>query len=434
MLRPRINAGGFSRNAEEHRKRITSMERPRLAIFDVEGVLIPKRRYLLFEVGRKLGFSQFARIALYGVLYELGLISLKSAMKRVFKCFEGFPADELLQIFRQVPLLPGVEEVFRKLSSAGWKSALISSGLPTFVVRDLASKIGADYAFGFELGTKDAVVTGEIWGDTIEHGGKLTILRRILQTEDLAPEDCVVVVDDRNNAPIMLPNMLKIGYNPDFIVRMKADYVVTGYPIKILSVIEGQPKNRSLPTKNEVLREIIHASGFTVPLLSSLIGVYTIAYLILFITAFYVISELTIMEKRSLPVISSITRHAVTPEELYEFRAAPVFFAFGILLTLLLFPRPASNAAIVIFAIGDSTASIFGKMFGKKTLFFNKGKTLEGSLIGFAFAFSAAALFVTPLRAASGAAVAMLIESLPLPINDNLAVPLMTGALLTLMR
>jgi dolichol kinase len=72
-------------------------------------------------------------------------------------------------------------------------------------------------------------------------------------------------------------------------------------------------------------------------------------------------------------------------------------------------------------------------MFGRRTLSFNKGKTLEGSLIGFAFASSAAAFFVNPFMAISGAAVAMLIESLPLPINDNLVIPLVTGGLLTLM-
>jgi HAD superfamily phosphoserine phosphatase-like hydrolase len=410
------------------------MERRRLAVFDVEGVLIPKRRYLLFEVGRKLGFSKFARLVLFGIFYELGLISLKSAMKHVFRVFKGLSVDEFLRIFKQVPLLPGVREVFEKLSSTGWKTALISSGLPTFVVRDLASTLGADYAFGFELEIIDDVVTGEIWGDTIEHDGKLAVLNRILEAERLTPKDCIVVADDRNNAPIMLPKMLKIGYNPDFIIRMKADRVVTGYPLEILSIIQGQPKTRRLPSKNDILREIIHASGIAIPFLSSLIGIYTTAYFILFVSAFYVISELTIMEKGSLPVISSITRHATTPEELYEFRAAPLFFAFGILITLLLFPRPASDAAIVIFAVGDSTASIFGKMFGRRTLSFNKGKTLEGSLIGFVFASSAAAFFVNPFMAASGAAVAMLIESLPLPINDNLVLPLVTGALLTFMR
>jgi len=208
---------------------------------------------------------------------------------------------------------------------------------------------------------------------------------------------------------------------------------VTGYPLEILSIIQGQPKTRRLPSRNDVVREIIHASAIAIPVLSSLLGIYVMAYFIVFVTTFYVISELIIMEKRSLPIISSITRHATTQEELYEFRAAPIFFAFGILLALLLFPRPASSAAIVIFALGDSTASIFGKMFGKRTLSFNRGKTLEGSLIGFVFASCAAAFFVNPLMAAIGAAVAMLLEGLPLPINDNLVLPLVAGALLTFM-
>jgi phosphoserine phosphatase len=414
---------------------ITHGKKLKLAIFDVEGVLIPKNRYLFFEVGRDLGFSQFVRIVLYGVLYELGLISLESAMKHVFRFFEGFRVENLLRIFRQIPLVPGMKEVFEKLRSEGLKTALISSGLPTFVVRDLASKLNADYAFGFELGVKDGVVTGKVWGKVIEHHGKLPILRRILETEGLTLENCVVVADDRNNAPILLPKMLKLGYNPDFAIRMKADYVVTGHPSEILSLIKGQTKkNRTLPSKNEIVRETIHACAFAIPILSSLMGLYTIALLILLVTLLYIMSELAMVEKKSFPIISSITRRAATLGELYEFRAAPIFFGFGILLTLLLFPAPASSAAIATFALGDSTASIFGRMFGKNTLPFNKGKTLEGSLIGFFFAFLAAAFFISPLTALVGAAAAMVIESLPLPLNDNLVVPLITGVVLTFVK
>jgi len=416
----------------EHK--LTILHGEKLVIFDVEGVLIPKKRYLFFEVGRNLRFSQFATMVLYGILYELGLISLKSAMKHVFKVFKGFRIEELLRIFRQIPLMPSVEGVFEKLREEGWKTALISSGLPTLVVRDLASRLEADYAFGFELETKDAIVTGEIWGDVVERNGKLLILKGILETEGLTPEDCVVVADDRNNAPILLPSMLKIGYNPDFAIRMKADHVVTGKLLEILPLINGQAKkDQTLPSNNEILREIIHASGSIIPALSSLLGLYTISFLIIIVTLFYIMSELAMMEKKNLPIISSITRYAATPGETYEFITAPIFFALGILLTLLLFPVPLSSAAIAIFALGDSTASIFGRMVGRKTLFFNKGKTIEGSLFGLFFAFLAGTFFVSPLRALAGAVVAMVVETLPLPANDNLTIPLITGFILTLM-
>lgn len=83
-------------------------------MFDVEGVLIPKKRYLFFEVGRTLGFRQFVTIVLWGFLYEVGLISLKSALRHVFKAFMGIHVDELVRIFRQVPMMPGAEEQRQK--------------------------------------------------------------------------------------------------------------------------------------------------------------------------------------------------------------------------------------------------------------------------------------------------------------------------------
>jgi HAD superfamily phosphoserine phosphatase-like hydrolase len=409
-----------------------AQKKSKLVVFDVEGVLLPKRRYLIFEVGRNLRFPDFLKITFYGLLYELGLISLKSAFKRVFKIFRGIHMDELLRIFRRVPLMPGAEEVFAQLRSEGFKTALISSGLPTIVVRDLAQRLKADYAYGFEVDVKEGVLTGEIWGDVIEHRGKLPVLRKIVETEKLMAKDCVVIADDRNNVPMFLPEMLKIGYNPDFAVRVRADIVVNGELQEIIPIVNGIPKEKRTLSKHEVLRETIHACGFFVPILSLYFGLYLVALLILIIMLLYVMSELARMERRDLPILSFITFNAATQSELYEFATAPIFFALGILLTLLLFPFPASSPAIAIFALGDSTASIFGRIYGQKTLPFNKGKTLEGSLIGFFFAFLAGAFFTSPLKSLVGAVVAMMIECLPLPVNDNLITPLITGATLTL--
>jgi dolichol kinase len=156
-----------------------------------------------------------------------------------------------------------------------------------------------------------------------------------------------------------------------------------------------------------------------------------VAAIIVAIALVYLASELFRIEGRKMPLISSITRHAASQTELYGFVAAPLYFAFGILLTLLLFPFHASGAAIAMFALGDSTASIFGGIWGKR-LPFNKGKTLDGTLAGFFFAFLAGNFFVSPLYALAGAAFAMTIEALPLPINDNILIPVLTGLFLTL--
>ena len=405
--------------------------KPRFVVFDVEGVLIPKNRFI-FDVGKSIGIFQLLKMLFIGFLYEAGIVALKSALKRIFKIMQGVKIEKLMQIFDDIPSKPQLQSVFVQIKTRNCKIALISSGLPTVIVEKLACTLGADYAFGIEVGVNDDALTGEIGGDAIEPDGKFKVLFQILAAESLKLEDCVVVADDRNNKSIFLSEMQKIGFNPDFMLRVKADHVITGKLAKILPIIDGKPKEGSLPSKNDMIRETIHASGFFVPVLASLIGVFPVALIICVVSSLYLISELSRMYRKNLPIISAITRNAASPAELYEFAAAPLYFAAGILITLVIFPAPLSSAVIAIFTLGDSTASLFGGLISKKALPLNKGKTLEGSVFGFFFAFLAGAVFVSPTLALIGAAVAMTIESLPLPVNDNITIPLCTGLALLL--
>jgi dolichol kinase len=233
---------------------------------------------------------------------------------------------------------------------------------------------------------------------------------------------------------MFLPGMLKIGFNPDFVIRVKADKVVNGKLSAVIPILDGKPRNRSFPSTNDFVREDIHASGVFMPVIAGLIGVPAVGTLILLIAAVYTVSELWRLEGKELRIVSAVTRHAASQSELYGFAAAPLYFAGGILFTLIVFPHPASYAAIAMFCLGDSAASLFGGLVSD-SLPFNKGKTWEGSLAGFFFAFLAGMFFLPthPLVALAGAAIAMTVEVLPLPINDNVLIPVITGAALSLL-
>lgn len=410
---------------------MVSTEKPRLVIFDVEGVLIPKNRFL-FEVGKTLGFTRLVRLLFFGFLYESGILKLESVLRHIYKDLSGVKVETLIAVFNKISAMSTLQNLFRQLKARNCKTALISSGLPTMVVKKLAVAVGADYAYGVDVETKDGELTGEIWGDAISKNGKLKILCEILNHESLRLRDCVVVADDRNNSCIFMTGMLKIGYNPDFVLRVKADRVVNGQLSGILPVIDGKPHKWSFPSTNDLVREDIHALGFFMPIIAGMITVPVVAIIIVLVAVVYTVSELLRLEGRELSLISAITRHAASQSELYGFAAAPLYFAVGILLTLVLFPTHAGGAAIAMFCLGDSTASLFGGLIST-SLPFNKGKTWEGSLAGFFFAFLAGAFFVPPLLALVGAAIAMLIEVLPLPVNDNVLVPVVTGAVLTLL-
>jgi hypothetical protein len=74
------------------------------------------------------------------------------------------------------------------------------------------------------------------------------------------------------------------------------------------------------------------------PVIASMIGVPIVATAIITIALIYTASELLRIEGYNLPVVSAVTRHAANQSELFGFAAAPLYFAFGIVTTLLLFP------------------------------------------------------------------------------------------------
>jgi phosphoserine phosphatase SerB len=405
-----------------------------LVVFDVEGILIPKNRYILFEISRKLGFLDFIRIIVLGLLYETGLLPLESALRRIFVMLKGLKVEEVLELHKRIPLMPGTEEVFRTLNEKGYKTALISSGLPTPVVEDLAATLKADYAYGLELEIKDGKLTGAIGGDVLRSGGKAVVLQKILEKEGLTAKDCVMVADDRNNLPMFPLCKLRIGYNPDFVLTAKSDFVTRGELTEVLPPITGEkpPVSKNKQLRNRGLREAIHMGSFMLIFPIHFLGNTIVASLILAITVLYIISEIARVRGINIPIFSSITWRAAKKTELYEFATAPIHFAVGIAISLLIFPDTIGYVAITTLTLGDGFAHIFGMKFGKTRIPFNKGKNLEGTLSGFLFVFLGAMIFVDPIRALVAATVGMLVEAIPNPINDNLIIPLASGLALAL--
>ena len=102
----------------------------------------------------------------------------------------------------------------------------------------------------------------------------------------------MVVADDRNNRCLFTPQTKKIGYNPDFIIRIKSDYVVMGKLSSILPILENKKIRRSFPSTNDFVREDIHAAGFFMPVIAANSRRSPVAIFIIVLSIVYLISEL----------------------------------------------------------------------------------------------------------------------------------------------
>ncbi len=113
--------------------------------------------------------------------------------------------------------------------------------------------------------------------------------------------------------------------------------------------------------------------------------------------------------------------------------AATYMLASAFLATVL-FPREIAAAAYVFLVVGDTVAALVGKAWGRTRVF---GKTLEGFGAGFATSLAAAAFLVPeiPFSAlTAGALVASIVEILPIPVDDNFRIPLLSGVVLQWLR
>lgn len=110
----------------------------------------------------------------------------------------------------------------------------------------------------------------------------------------------------------------------------------------------------------------------------------------------------------------------------------------GTVICLLVFPGEIAAIAMAIVISGDAAAAVIGRRWGR-TRFGSSPKTLEGSfafvvvgwIIGLCFVvFSGFSINFGILLGI--VVLAAIVEALPIPVNDNLYAPLITGALLWL--
>lgn len=411
----------------------------KLVVFDVEGILLEAEvppvfsggGYLLFEATRRKGLYSFVHFVLISLLYLLRIISIETALREAFRVLKGLDRCALQEVFDTLIIRPGVFETSHELRRRGIKIALVSYGLPSFLLQPLAKSMDAQYAYGVELEMKDGHTTGEIGGVISRRDGKVLTLNEICRLEGISPEECLVVADDRNNCSLFQACGLSIGLNSDRDLSRCADILLESQDLSDVLVPVFNPSGVTTEihslTAHDFSRLLFHISGLWVPCFGVLVGVRPLFFLIGFTVFIYCVSEYLRLTGRILPIITGITIVAARKRELRQFVLAPIYFALGIFLSLLLFPDSFGFAGIAVLTLGDSTASLGHKM-GKTRLAYNRLKSLEGSLAGFLTGMLGAALFTDLRFAVIGSFIGMVIESLPAPFDDNLTVPLSSAA------
>lgn len=188
---------------------------------------------------------------------------------------------------------------------------------------------------------------------------------------------------------------------------------------------------------NEFKRKAIHLFALCIP-----IGYFFLPKLLsLLILAPFVLGAITIdiIRLRRLPLHGFLNRllgPILREHESADFAGASYILSASFF-TILLFEKSVAVAAISFIILGDITAALIGRRFGKTKIRWSlvenndesSWKSLEGSL-SCLFMCLVVALVIPHLPlwvGIVGAFVATVVEGITLPINDNFSVPLISG-------
>ena len=111
-------------------------------------------------------------------------------------------------------------------------------------------------------------------------------------------------------------------------------------------------------------------------------------------------------------------------------------YVLGVGLTLFFYQIGIATAAILFLVLGDVMAAIVGERYGRTKI--AGAKSLEGTIAFVLTAvLSGVLLNMTVIQLPfslllAGAIVAAVVELLPLPLNDNLAIPIVSGGVMEL--
>ncbi len=108
-----------------------------------------------------------------------------------------------------------------------------------------------------------------------------------------------------------------------------------------------------------------------------------------------------------------------------------ILYGLGVSLSIIFFPKKIALASIAALAYGDSSSTIFGKLYGKRRYPWNKKLSIEGSVAFIVSTATIGTLFVPFQIAFISGIIGAMAETIP-HIDDNISIPLSVCLVLSL--
>jgi dolichol kinase len=179
-------------------------------------------------------------------------------------------------------------------------------------------------------------------------------------------------------------------------------------------------------------RKGVHLGAIVLPILYYLLPVPVGRACLLALTGIVIILDVVrLRHSTAHSIFVLVFGPVIRRHEVWSLTGA-TYLLFSSLICVFVYDKPVAVAAISFLVLGDLMAAIVGTRWGRVRVW---GKTIEGAVA--CFVTCLIVVWVIPelsLRVGlAGALVAAVVEIVPVPLDDNLSIPLMSGLAMQLL-
>ena len=193
----------------------------KLAVFDFDSTLMDGETidFLADELGIKDEVAQITEEAMSGRLDFFESLTTRVAL------LKGLEYSKVVEICKNLPLMPGAKELIPALQEKGYKVICFSGGfrVGTSPAKDV---LGLDADFSNVLHEKDGVLTGLVGGDMMFSHSKGDMIQRIQSLLGVTRADTLVCGDGANDLSMFAHADTRIAFCARDILKKEANIII----------------------------------------------------------------------------------------------------------------------------------------------------------------------------------------------------------------
>jgi phosphoserine phosphatase len=193
----------------------------KLAVFDFDSTLMDGETIDFFA--KELGLEE--KVANITTLAMNGKLDFFESLITRVKLLKGLDYDKVVQIGRNLPLMPGAKQIVTTLKKKGYKVVCFSGGFrsATGYAKDI---LGYDADFSNVLHQKDGILTGLVGGDMMFSHSKGDMLVRLKNILGVKKDEILVCGDGANDLSMFAHAGTRVAFCAREILQKEANIII----------------------------------------------------------------------------------------------------------------------------------------------------------------------------------------------------------------